>query len=57
MLELLEVLECWKPTVFRVFNISMLSMISMLCKRGTPFKNPLFTLPLGVLLYSYEVGV
>ncbi|WP_298486427.1 hypothetical protein [uncultured Ruminococcus sp.] len=39
-MELLEVLECWKPTVYIVFNISMLSMISMLCKRGTPFKIP-----------------
>nr|DAJ72711.1 MAG TPA: hypothetical protein [Inoviridae sp.]DAW99305.1 MAG TPA: hypothetical protein [Inoviridae sp.] len=32
-------------------------MISMIHKRGTPFKIPPFTLPLGVLLYSHEVGV
>nr|DAJ85347.1 MAG TPA: hypothetical protein [Inoviridae sp.] len=51
---MLEVLECCKPTVFRVFNISMLSM---LCKRGTPFKISPLRSPLGVRLYSHEVGV
>ena len=38
----------------QVFNISMISMIH---KRGTPFKISPFHFPLGVLLYSYEVGV
>nr|DAQ76426.1 MAG TPA: hypothetical protein [Inoviridae sp.] len=44
-------LECWKTSAFKFFNISMLR------KRGTPFKISPFPSPLGVLLYSHEVGV